>query len=268
MDIFFEIKNDNLEFLKVFLDSDNDPNDTIKINKSILSQEFFNDELPLISVASYFGSISCIKVLQEKNADINIVSQNKYMFTPIHFAIVGNQKECFDYFIQNHALTKGILFSSILFQNQPFFNYIIENNLDNVNYSDKFIENPLVQALKQKSIIMARKLLENNATFNNTLLEEYSSDKEIKELLLSFQKQNENRIEGVSTPLHIAADQNNINEARRIINEKKIDINAVTPNGDTALMKAAHRGALDIVKLLIEQPAVNINHANNGGIYF
>ena len=205
--------------------------------------------------------------------DINKESHIFYKFRPIHYSIANNQKECFDILQQKSADLTGILFSSVHFNNIDFLNLILWNNLEDVNYYNSKNQPPaIIESIKNtKSTKIAQILLEKGATYDDDLVEFCESNPEFKEfleILNQYKQQNITIKPGILTPLHIAADQNNFEEAQRIIEEGKVDINAVTDNGDTALMKAAHRGSLKIVQLILEQKKVQIdvNQINKGGI--
>lgn len=274
MDLFFAIKSDNVEFLKSKLDDGLCPNEMIQISVKNDLPELFQYETPLLSISCYFGSINSFNLLiSSTNININLESNSPYRFRPIHYSIANNQKEIFDSLVNLHADIHGILFASIHFLNFAFFEFIIENHLDDVNFSNDVFQAPILEAIKnQKSSKMATQLLHNGATFDNDLVEFCQSTNDYKhfcELLNGFSQQNLSNLEhGIITPLHIAADQNDFEEAKKIIEDGTVDINAITNNGDTALMKASHRGSLQIVRLILEQPKVNvdINQTNKGGV--
>lgn len=276
MDIFFALQNDNVDFLKSELESGLSPNEMLKISVKDPIPNLFKFDTPLLSIASYYGSVNSLKLLLSTDSiDVNKESNIFYKFRPIHYSIANNQKECFDLLTRNNANLAGILFSSVHFINFEFFNLIISNHLEDVNYFNSKSQPPaLIEAIKnKKSSKMALVLLKEGATFDDDLVNYCETNNDFKEfynMLNDFSQQNISIKQGILTPLHIAADENNFEEAARIIEEGKVDINAVTDNGDTALMKAAHRGSLKIVKLILEQKKVDVdvNQVNNGGVSY
>lgn len=275
MEIFFAIKNDNADFLDSQIKSGLSPNEMLKIPENDTIPNLFKYDTPLLSIASYYGSINSFNLLLSiESIDINKESRIFYKFRPIHYSIANNQKKCFDILQQKNANMSGILFSSVHFLNYDLFNIIISNHMEDINYYDpKCQPSSIIEAIKnKKSTKMAAILLQEGATYDDNLVEFCESNPEFIEfsqLLHQFSQQNVTVKTGIITPLHITADQNNFEEAQRIIEEGKIDINAVTENGDTALMKAAHRGSLKIVQLILEQKKVpiDVNQVNKGGIF-
>lgn len=274
MEIFFAIKNDNADFLDSQIKSGLSPNEMLKIPENDSIPNLFKFETPILSIASYYGSINSFNLLLSiESIDLNKESRIFYKFRPIHYSIANNQKKCFDILQQKNVNMSGILFSSVHFLNYDLFNLIISNHMEDINYYDPKCQPPaIIEAIKnKKSTKMAEILLKEGATYDDNLVEFCESNPEFIEfsqLLNQFNQQNVTVKTGIITPLHIAADQNNFEEAQRIIEEGKIDINAVTENGDTALMKAAHRGSLKIVQLILEQKKVpiDVNQVNKGGI--
>ena len=119
MDIFFAITKDNVDFLKTQVESGLSPNEMLKIPEKDDVPSIFKYETPLLSIASYFGSINCFKLLlSNESTDINKESKIFYKFRPIHYSIANNQKVCFDILLeQKSANISGILFSSVHFLN-------------------------------------------------------------------------------------------------------------------------------------------------------
>lgn len=60
------------------------------------------------------------------------------------------------------------------------------------------------------------------------------------------------------TALHYAARNGNEQICKLLLEEGKVDVNAVTKAGATALHRAAMMGHLNIVKMLAEQPRINL----------
>ncbi|AVP88171.1 hypothetical protein phytr_12470 [Candidatus Phycorickettsia trachydisci] len=60
------------------------------------------------------------------------------------------------------------------------------------------------------------------------------------------------------TPLHIAAFWGQIDEVKKILEDKEIDINKQTIGGDTALHLSVVNGYLEIVELFLKHPCINI----------
>jgi len=68
----------------------------------------------------------------------------------------------------------------------------------------------------------------------------------------------------VSRELKEAIRADNLNEVKRLIEDEGENVNAQSPDGETALMVAAYGGFLNIVKYLVERGA-NVNATTLNG---
>ncbi|KAH9100328.1 hypothetical protein LEN26_015962 [Aphanomyces euteiches] len=123
---------------------------------------------------------------------------------------------------------------------------------------------PFLQACEDNDLEVVKQLV--NATELNLGLT-MSDCLDVVEFLLSCPGADENfEAENGLTPLIFACACGNIGVVKRLLVNNKLNLNHQNRDGVTALMVATSMGHLSIVKLLFQQPKLNLNLVNQHGV--
>jgi len=266
IEAYFALIRDQFEVIRALIDEGN-MNSIFDVDVSEKVPAVLHNKPTLLCVASYFGAKRCLDYLISIGCDVNMGDQSSPTIQPVHFAIAGNHIGILQKLVSNGAICKGLVFYSMRFDNMVCLEYILENNLENVN--DMFENlNMLEYSLKEKGLHYPSLLLKNGATFSRNLFDEYKKNGPVFDLLKSYQMQMIGFAVSHRCYLVDAAAAGDFETVRKLIVESKADPNEVNEHGDNAFIKGAAKGCVPVLYFFAKMEGFDVNHANIGGVCF
>ena len=92
----------------------------------------------------------------------------------------------------------------------------------------------------------------------------YEGNSEIAALLLEYQPRLDERTDDGATSLHLAVDKCDVDIVRVILKSPVVDVDVADFNGWTSLHVAANNGRFDMVRALVEEGNANVNSLTKG----
>lgn len=204
------------------------------------------DKPTAISIAAYYGAAKCFNYLQNNNADLSKGDEKSRL--PVHFAAAGGNNEICDA-LDNAGgdwtlydqEDRGCVDYACLFGHIHLLQRFDERNFD-LTKADKRGWLPVHYAAIAKTADCIAFLKEKGADINVKAPEEQEE----------------------ATPLTLAL-LNNSAEVFKFLLAQGVDTKVRVQDGRTPLQDAAFKGNTDIMRVLLENPDIDINEHDNLG---
>ena len=105
--------------------------------------EWSSDGFTLVGLASFFGEKEIVEILLDRNADVNIPSNNDFRVTPLHSAAAVSQYEIAELLLKNGAKVNAVQMNGVT----PLHSAANNGDLDMVKL---FLENGADKNLRMK----------------------------------------------------------------------------------------------------------------------
>lgn len=263
------VQSDDLEQFKNKI-IDKDFNIIIShINDSIQFPSFhlLENSPPIISIASYFGAMKIVDYLIKNGAQLSISDSSDPPLFPIDFAIAGGHQNIVSKFLELNSPAASVLSSCVIFDQYHFLVFYLSLNLPGINQA-------LITAVHKQKSQYINLILRCGAHYDNHLIS-YCQENNYGEglnLLHSHPELQVTNTEVHMSKLILSAASGDYEGVKKAISEANLsndqnmrNMNQITSNGDTPLIKAASKGNIQILDLLLQQPGIQINFQNFGG---
>lgn len=241
-----------------------------------------DDGSSALHCAARSGQLAIVKILLFRGADITIVNKNNR--TPFQEAILGGNITTIEYML-NHNMSATDCPNSLL----STFDSLMRNPSAEVarSFVNHFQGNTffkqqglklLRRAIKHKHIFLVRWLsLSENVKINGRPDTRYVplchavgvGHLGVVEALLDSARLDPNTVGGSgsepSTPLHIAVVCRALEIVKLLLQDQRVDVNAKTEAGESALYKASFQDNSEIVRLLLAHADVDVNVKTKSG---
>jgi ankyrin repeat protein len=143
-------------------------------------------------------------------------------------------------------------------------NELLKHLKIDINAKNTYNDTALMLAAKNNNVEVVKKLLKcpdidlHIKEVDNSVLE-YATEPVMLELLKDSRIQAKVKDKDGDIALILAASKGYLEVVKKLLTYPNIDINAKNKKGDTALICAAIRGRLDVVKELLTYPNIDIN---------
>ena len=217
------------------------------LNTSEIKSGLFNYcyDIHFVLIACQQNNVNALKVLQSEGYSFDF--SNKEGITPFIQAIINNNSEVIEYFMNNHIdlvnfdpiFNSSLIHFAALSGNLKLFHYAMARGLDlNAQVEKNFLtlnqgDTPLLIALNNGHEGIANQLLSNGADFNIINGEGYSA-------------------------LHLSALKNFPKITKTLI-ENKLDINATNVNGESPIFLSLLNNSNACFDILINQPNIDLS---------
>lgn len=251
--LFRKIENRDIDQMKEILEKKPD----------LLNKNDKDGYTPLM-IASIEGDINAVKYLIENNA--KLISRDKNENTPLIHAAKKGKKNIID------AILDGL---------KSFFNDIMETNKDK-NKLKSFLERQILNSNENNESALTFVIKNNYQNILELFSPYLSSETKSNAILTAIEYDYWNLVEVIinnksggediniknikddkgNTLLILAADNGNYELVKKMIDQRKININAKNTEGYTALMRAVSGEYVDIVDLLLKQENIKLSIKN------
>ena len=231
------------------------------------------ENITLIELAAYYGSVRCFKFLMLNNADTEIKSDSGW--TLAQYAIAGGNLEIIRICEQRQLdFSKTYHFAALFNQNKVFdwMNLTMSYPIDEV---DKYLGTPLHQAVIGENIGLIYNLIVKYGIDINIVDSHKRTPlhyavmngctNSIKFLLSSLSIDPNAKDENQNSPLHLAVKYSKWKDIDALLQNQNININEKGKNGVTPLHILAFNDKFDILPNFIHIPNLDLNPRDNKG---
>ncbi|OHT05784.1 ankyrin repeat protein [Tritrichomonas foetus] len=240
------IANDDVNSLQILLSNTKlDINSRIQLS-SYEWRAYLQKGPTLIQVSAFYGSLNCFKYLLLNGADLSMYDYEGKNVA--HFAVAGGNNEIIRILLQKEIPFEGTLQVATKFHRNDIFRWIYDNNYVTLTEIHEVTGYVLQQATMSNNFYIMRFCIDNKINVNMS------------------------NIDGVLfylsnwTPLHFAAQYNNVKTAQLLITQENIDLNCKTNLDFSPLHLTAINGSLEMCKLLLDQDNTDVNAIDNNNL--